>query len=196
MSETVAPTPLKLLAFDAEDLEVFSAHAQDMSVKASDIAWFAADKTFALAGERFDWLGADRGHCERVFCGLHFDRVLRVRKQAMDGRETLNLLSILFEETDAPAGAVTLAFSGGATSSARCGVPGGAYARFRPATPLRLQARPSGAGYARKPSRSPVARGFHTAPKPAKPLALHPEQMSRRPRRGDGNAATARCESP
>ena len=115
MTDDVTREALKLLAFDSEDLEVFSAHAQDMSVRLSDLAWFPADKTFALAGERFDWLGADRGHCERVSCGIHFDRVLRVRKQALDGREALNLLSILFEETDAPAGAVTLAFSGGAT---------------------------------------------------------------------------------
>ena len=115
MSEVMTSPTLKLLAFDEEDLAVLSAHAQDMSVQSTDLAYLPADKTFALAGERFDWVGADRGFCERVVCGLHFDRVLRVRKQAMDGRDTLNLLSILFETTDAPSGAVTLTFSGGAT---------------------------------------------------------------------------------
>ena len=114
MDELVAPT-LKLLAFDAEDLAVLSAHLQDMTVQAGDLAWLPADRAFALAGERFDWVGVDKGRCERVLCGLHFDGVSRVRKQALEGRDELNLLSMTFEETDAPAGAVTLVFSGGAT---------------------------------------------------------------------------------
>ena len=110
-----ATTALRLLAFDEEDLAVLSAHVQDMTVRDSELAYLAPDKIFAFTGERFDWLGSDAGGCERVECGLHFDRVLRVRKQALDGQKTLNLLSILFEPTDAPSGAVTLAFSGGAT---------------------------------------------------------------------------------
>lgn len=115
MSATTAPAALRLLAFDDEDLAVLSAHVQDMTVRPGDFAWLPGDKTFAFAGERFDWVGADGGLCQRVECGLHFERVLRVRKQAFDGQTTLNLLSILFEPGDAPSGAVTLAFSGGAT---------------------------------------------------------------------------------
>ena len=115
MDALTAPPALKLLAFDAEDLAVLSAHLQDMTVKASDLAFLPADLAFAFAGERFDWLGAETGRCERVLCGLHFERVLRVRKQGLDGRTELNLLSVTFAETDAPAGTVTLAFSGAAT---------------------------------------------------------------------------------
>ena len=112
---TTAPAALRLLAFDDEDLAILSAHVQDMTVNMDDFAWLPGDKTFAFAGERFDWVGADGGLCQRVECGLHFGRVLRVRKQALDGLKTLNLLSIVFEPADAPSGAVTLAFSGGAT---------------------------------------------------------------------------------
>lgn len=115
MDAPATPADLKLLAFDGEDLAVLSAHLQDMSVQASDLAFLSADNAFALAGERFDWLAVDTGRCERVLCGLHFERVLRVRKQALEGRTELNLLSVTFEQTDAPAGEVTLAFSGGAT---------------------------------------------------------------------------------
>lgn len=115
MNEVAALPALKFLAFDEEDLAVLSAHVQDMTVQPGDFAWLPADKAFALAGERFDWVGADGGRCERVPCGLHFDRVLRVRKQRFDEQRPLNLLSIRFETTDAPAGAVTLIFSGGAS---------------------------------------------------------------------------------
>ena len=112
---SASTTALRLLAFDDEDLAVLSAHAQDMRVRPGDFAWLPASGIFAFAGERFDWVGADAGLCERVECGLHFTGVRRVRKQALDGRTALNLLSILFEPTDAPSGTVTLAFSGGAT---------------------------------------------------------------------------------
>jgi hypothetical protein len=107
------PTQLKLIAFDEEDLAVLSAHVQDMTVKVSDIVFLPADRTFAMAGERFDWLSAEQGRCERSMCGLHFSDVTAVRKLRLDGREDLNLLSIGFDETDAPAGTITLTFSGG-----------------------------------------------------------------------------------
>lgn len=113
--DQASPATLKLLAFDDEDLAVLSTHLQDMSVQGADVAYLPADKAFALAGERFDWVGADHGLCERIECGLHFDRVLRVRKLALDGKESLNLLSMQFVPTEAPAGEVVLAFSGGAT---------------------------------------------------------------------------------
>lgn len=115
MMTSMTADALKLLVFDDEDLAVMSAHVQDMSVRAGDMGWFPADQAFALAGERFDWISAEAGSCERVECGLHFDRVLRVRRQSFDSGRTLNLLSIMFEATDAAAGVVTLAFSGGPT---------------------------------------------------------------------------------
>lgn len=105
---------LKLIAFDAEDLAVLSAHVQDMEVNPADLAFLVADQAFALAGERFDWLSCGE-RCERVLAGLHFERVHRVRKRGLEGHRTLNLLSIVFDERDAPAGVATLAFSHGAT---------------------------------------------------------------------------------
>jgi hypothetical protein len=48
---------------------------------------------------------------------MHFERVLKVARLGFDQHDAgivLNLLSITFDETDAPAGQVTLTFSGGA----------------------------------------------------------------------------------
>jgi hypothetical protein len=114
MQSADTTTDLRLLAFDADDLAILSAHVQDMSVRPADLAYLRSDRTFALAGERFDWVGVGDGPCERVVCGLHFERVLAVRKLGLDANKALNLLSIGFDETDAPAGTVTLTFSGGA----------------------------------------------------------------------------------
>jgi hypothetical protein len=108
---------LKLLALDTEDLEVLSAHLQDAVLKVGDMAFLPADKRFALVANRFDWDSADAGQNRRRRTGLHFDRVLRVRRQRIrtDAPDAvLNLLAVTFEATEAPSGLVTLVFSGGA----------------------------------------------------------------------------------
>lgn len=115
MSET--DTALKLIALDAEDLAVISAHVQDCCVQREDMSWLQEQKRFVMAGMRYDWSAADRGRHERVGSVLRFDRVLKVAQIGLSDRRsppTLNLLAVGFEETDAPSGLVTLAFFGGA----------------------------------------------------------------------------------
>jgi hypothetical protein len=112
-----AATALKLIAFDAEDLAVISAHAQDSCVQHEEMVWLPAQKRFVLAASRYDWSAAAQGRHERVGAALRFDRVLKVEQIGLarrDPGETLNLLAIGFEETDPPSGLVTLAFFGGA----------------------------------------------------------------------------------
>ena len=65
MSEPVAE-PLKLIALDADDLSVISAHLQDAVLKRGDIVWLPAEKRFALALRRFDWEGATQGQKRRL----------------------------------------------------------------------------------------------------------------------------------
>ncbi len=106
---------LKLLAFDADDLAVMSAHLQDAVVKLADMTFLPREGRFALVVNRFDWEGAAAGENRRRRTGLHFDRVRgarRLRIEAADADAVLNLLAVTFEETDAPAGVVTLVFSG------------------------------------------------------------------------------------
>ena len=111
------PGMLKLLVFDEEDLAVVSANLQDAVVRANDMAFLPKEKRFALTAARFDWLAADEGRCERLQTGMHFERVMNVRTTGFrPGKpdEVLNLLSIVFDLTETPAGEVVLTFSGGA----------------------------------------------------------------------------------
>jgi len=110
-------TDLKLLALDAEDLEVISATTQDAVVRVGDMGYARGDRRFALLMNRFAW--EDEGpKGQRKRTALHFDRVKAVRAtginlEAVDG--VLELLAVRFEPTDDPAGAVELAFAGGGT---------------------------------------------------------------------------------
>lgn len=109
--------PLRLIAFDAEDLQVVSAHLQDALVRVGDMAWLPEQDRFVLGLSRFDWMAADGGQCERAVASLQFERVRTVRQNGVPQREpnvVLSLLAVAFEPGDAPAGHVLLTFSGGA----------------------------------------------------------------------------------
>lgn len=111
-------TPLRLLAFDAEDLAILSAHFQDAVLHAGDTAWLPREKRFAFVANRFDWDGAARGEGNRRRrAAVHFERVLNVRSRGLDPQNAgavLNLLAISFTPGDAPAGVIELLFSGDA----------------------------------------------------------------------------------
>lgn len=108
---------LKLAAFDAEDLAVLSAHLQDAIVRTGDLAYVPEHSRFALVARRFDW-GSFGGEPRRCLTGLHFDRVLRAQTRNIDRSrpdEPLSLLAITFDSPEAPSGAATLVFAGGAS---------------------------------------------------------------------------------
>ena len=108
---------IKFAAFDGEDLEVVSAHLQDAVVKASEIIWRPQEHRVVIALNRFDWEGAQTGQPEfrRRRAALRFERVAACKcREFNPGKDAvLNLLAVDFKETDAPAGVVTLTFSGG-----------------------------------------------------------------------------------
>lgn len=104
---------LKLIALDAEDLSILSAHLQDSVLRVGDIAYQPADKRFALIANRFDW--AEAHDKQRRRTGVRFERVLSVKRSGIDPsakEATLSLLAITFEPAEPPAGAITLVFSG------------------------------------------------------------------------------------
>ena len=108
---------LRLLAQDEEDLSVLSAHMQDALVRVADMTFLPKTNVFALVGSRFDWVTASQGRLERSQVGLHFDRVLKASRKGFETArpdDVLNLLSMTFTVTDAPAGVIDLVFSGGA----------------------------------------------------------------------------------
>ena len=113
---------LKLIAFDAEDLAVISAHLQDAVLKVADIAYLPKERRFAAIGNRFDWSEAIKGATgkaqdyTRRRTALRFERVLGAKLQGIDlGAKdaVLALLAIGFEPGEAPEGSVTLHFAGG-----------------------------------------------------------------------------------
>jgi hypothetical protein len=111
--------PLKLVALDPDDVEIISTHLQDAVLKVADIRWRAGENRLVLALNRFDWEGALERDPEfrRRRAVLRFDRVLNLKCRNVDpknGDAVLNLLAVEFAATDAPAGVVTLVFSGGA----------------------------------------------------------------------------------
>ena len=110
---------LKFIVLDEEDLEIVSAHVQDAVVKVSDVHWRPQEKRLVLGLNRFDWEGAQcaaKPEYRRRRAALRFERVLSCQCRNCDpaGDGVLNLLAVEFDETDAPAGVVTLTFSGGA----------------------------------------------------------------------------------
>src|SRR5262245_5336536 len=58
LEDAVAMPELTLIAFDADDLSVISAHLQDAVLKVGDVAYLPREKRFAAVGNRFDWAEA------------------------------------------------------------------------------------------------------------------------------------------
>ena len=114
---------LKLVALDRDDIAVVSAHVQDALVRVGDILWQPHEHRFVMALNRFDWIAAagakaepgqkpDYRRCRTV---LRFDRVISCKCRDVDQSDKearLNLLAVEFAERDAPAGVVTMTFSG------------------------------------------------------------------------------------
>lgn len=115
---------LKLIALDAEDLQVLSAHLQDAVLRVADMAYLPREYRFAAIANRFDWLSAvtEKGgekHYERRRTALRFERVMSAQLHGIDLADksaVLSLLAIGFDPTgvDSPEGNVTLHFAEGA----------------------------------------------------------------------------------
>ncbi|MFL6795908.1 MAG: DUF2948 family protein [Xanthobacteraceae bacterium] len=110
--------PVKFVALDRDDLEVVSTHLQDALVKVADVVWRPQEKRLIVALDRFDWAAAESADPELRRCrsALRFERVNNCKCRSVNPHgknDILNLLAVEFTESDAPAGSVTLTFSGG-----------------------------------------------------------------------------------
>jgi DUF2948 family protein len=117
--EMTPPAPLKLIALDADDLAVISAHVQDARVQASDIVWRQGEKRLVVGMSRLDWEQTLSGETasRRLVAALRFDRVLACKSRKIDLEApdaSLELLGIEFHQGDAPGGSALLLFSQGA----------------------------------------------------------------------------------
>ena len=112
-------TQLKLIALDADDLAVISAHVQDAHLQAADIIWRQSEKRLVVGMSRLDWEQTMAGEAtpRRLISALRFDRVLACKSRQIDleapPEEPLELLGIEFHPAEAPGGSVVLLFSSG-----------------------------------------------------------------------------------
>jgi hypothetical protein len=104
--------PLRLLAQDAQDLEILSAAVQDAVAKVGDIVFEPKARRLTVAFNRYRWEVDGR---ERVRSALQLGGVLgvqtrRIRRGARDA--VLELLAITFEPGEAPGGVITISCAG------------------------------------------------------------------------------------
>ncbi len=114
-------TLVKLIALDAPDVPVISAHLQDAVVRIADMAFSARDKRFALMCNRFHRDGSDakKGAGERRRAAFRIESVRSVQSQGFDlgsKAAVLSILAVLFtaDPAAAPAGTLTLVCAGNA----------------------------------------------------------------------------------
>ncbi|MGC3938756.1 DUF2948 family protein [Roseobacter sp. EG26] len=115
--EDARETPLNLGALDTDDLSVLSALAQDAVFPATEMRWDRTTRRFALLINRFRWEEgpARTAAPERVQSLLVFENVSAVASNGIDRKDAdtvLSVLSVVFEEIDAPAGHVLLTLAG------------------------------------------------------------------------------------
>ena len=110
--------PLKLIALDADDLAVISAHVQESRIQISDIIWRQNEKRLVIGLNRLDWEQTFAGETapRRLISALRFDRVLACKCRNIDPRATevlLELVGIEFCPGEEPGGCALLMFSHG-----------------------------------------------------------------------------------
>ena len=111
---------LRLIAMDAQDLEVISALTQDAVFPITEMSWQPARRRFALLLNRFRWEDRDKPAtrnrpAERVQSVLVFADVEKIQSQGIDRAAkdlVLSLLSISFEHGEDGAGRVRLTLAG------------------------------------------------------------------------------------
>jgi hypothetical protein len=109
---------LKLIALDADDLAVISAHVQDARVQGGDIIWRQGEKRLVVGMSRLDWEQTLAGETtpRRLVAALRFDRVLSCKSRNIDletPQTTLELLGIEFHPAEPPGGSAVLMFNHG-----------------------------------------------------------------------------------
>lgn len=109
---TTAPIePLRLLAEDADDLQIISMALQDAILRPVDIVWEKHTRTLTLALSRFCW------ECggTRVMTAMQFGDVTAVKSRRLPRSpdSALELLAMDFMPEEAPGGRVIMMFAGG-----------------------------------------------------------------------------------
>ena len=108
---------LRLLAEDADDLQVISAALQDAVVKVGDIAFEPKARRLTVALNRFCWESAGERRGQRRRSALQLGGVMsvkarRIRREPKDA--VIELLAVTFIPGEAPGGELLFSFAGDA----------------------------------------------------------------------------------
>jgi Protein of unknown function (DUF2948) len=85
--------PLKLIALDAEDLSVVSAHLQDAVMLVGDMAYQPRERRFVAIASRFDWAQAAKIQNQtasgfvRHRSAIRIERIIAAKLQGIDLKE-------------------------------------------------------------------------------------------------------------
>lgn len=112
--------PLRLVAFEAPDLEVISSLCQDAIFPSTEMSWRPKERRFAILLNRFRWEDATAAErrsrsYERVQSVLTVEGALRVRSQGVergDAEMILSVLSVAFEPGEDADGQVVFTLAG------------------------------------------------------------------------------------
>jgi hypothetical protein len=114
-----AENPLRLMARDADDLQILSSLAQDAVFPANEMTWQSSRRRFAILLNRFRWEDKPKAErrkraYERVQSVLAINDVQKVLTQGVsrDKDTVLSLLGIGFEPGNDGTGRVILTFAG------------------------------------------------------------------------------------
>lgn len=121
------PQHLKLLAQDAQDIQVMSAVLQDAIAPVSDMTYRAAEKNFVMVVQRFCWDSNDGEQAqetlpsnedepalqvyERISCAFDVEGVESVQFMGLDVENPAAMLDLLTISADE--GALVMIFAGG-----------------------------------------------------------------------------------
>ena len=98
--EDGADTPLRLIAFSVEDLQVISSLVQDAVLPMGEMQWSPGKRRFAMLLNRFRWEDikdekSEGQVYERVQSVLAFEDVQNIQTQSIDRKDDNLIISIL-----------------------------------------------------------------------------------------------------
>jgi hypothetical protein len=111
------PAALRLLAEDAEDIQIISAALQDAVARVGDIFYEPTARRLTIVFNRFLWERQGRAAEGRVRSALQLGSVMAVKARRLkrDPKDAVvELLALDFQPGDKPSGQVVLSFAGGA----------------------------------------------------------------------------------
>ena len=113
--EDAGPPPLRLRAFDADDLQVLSALVQDSVFPANEMQYDRRRRRFAVLLNRFRWEDRKAQAPERVQSVLTIEDVEKVQTSGVSDRNSdvvMSLLSMEFSAGDDGSGRILMTFAG------------------------------------------------------------------------------------